>query len=115
MKKFVGEEIEVVFKNEFIFEKKPPCPISYKWRGAEFCVNELISSWFDYGRKGKKARNMRSTHLKRASKKGSWGSGRFYFKVKDENGRIVVIYYDRTPKDVFDKKGIWILFCIEGG
>ena len=115
MKKFVGEEIEVVFKNEFIFEKKPPCPISYKWQGVEFGVRELISSWFDYRRKGKKARNLRLTHLERASKKGSWGSGRFYFKVKDEIGRIVVIYYDRSPKDVLDKKGIWILFYFEGG
>ena len=86
MKQFIGEEINVEFDKEFFLEKKPPCPISFKWREKTFGVNELISSWFDYERKGKKARNMRITHLARARKKGSWGVGRFYFKVKDEFG-----------------------------
>jgi len=113
MRQFISEKIEVEFDKEFVLEKKPPCPISYKWRGEIFCVNELISSWFDYERKGTKAKNMRITHLVRARKKGSWGVGRFYFKVKDEFGKIVVIYYDRSPKNVFDKKGRWILLSIE--
>jgi len=113
MNKFIGEEIEAVFKKGFVLVKKPTCPDSFKWRGEEFGITELISSWFDYERKGKKAKNMRKTHLDRASKKGSWGAGRFYFKVKDEKGRIAVIYYDRAPKNVHDKKGKWILFSIE--
>ena len=113
MRQFISEKIEVEFDKEFVLEKKPPCPISYKWRGEIFCVNELISSWFDYERKGTKAKNMRIMHLVRARKKGSWGVGRFYFKVKDEFGKIVVIYYDRSPKNVFDKKGRWMLFSSE--
>lgn len=113
MRQFISEKIEVEFDKEFVLEKKPPCPISYNWRGEIFCVNELISSWFDYERKGTKAKNMRITHLVRARKKGSWGVGRFYFKVKDEFGKIAVIYYDRSPKNVFDKKGRWFLFSIE--
>ena len=113
MKQFISEQIEVEFGKELILEKKPPCPISFKWQGEVFGVNELISSWFDYKRRGNKARNMRITHLARARKKGSWGAGRFYFKVKDELGNIVVIYYDRSPKNVFDKKGRWILYSIE--
>ena len=113
MRQFISEKIEVEFDKEFVLEKKPPCPISYKWRGEIFSVNELISSWSDYERKGTKAKNMRITHLVRARKKGSWGVGRFYFKVKNEFGKIVVIYYDRSPKNVFDKKGRWILFSIE--
>jgi len=113
MKQFVSEEIDVVFDKEFILEKKPSCPISFKWQGEIFYINELISSWSDYERKGKNARNMRNTHLTRARKKGSWGVGRFYFKVRDELGKIAVIYYDRSPKNVFDKKGRWILFSIE--
>ena len=113
MKQFISEEIEVEFAKEFILEKKPPCPISFKWQEKIFCVNELISSWVDNERKGKKARNMRMTHIVRARQKGSWGTGRFYFKVKDEFGKIIVIYYDRSPKNVFDKKGRWILLSIE--
>ncbi len=113
MNQFISEEIEVEFDKGFVLEKKPPCPISFKWRGEKFVVYELISSWFDYERKGKKARNMRMEHLARARKNGSWGAGRFYFKVKNEFGKIVVIYYDRSPKNVFDRKGKWILFSIE--
>lgn len=113
MKQFISEEIDVVFDKEFILEKKPPCPISFRWRKEIFGVNELISFWFDYERKGKKARNMRHAHLARARIKGSRGVGRFYFRVKGESGKIAVIYYDRSPKNVFDKKGRWILFSIE--
>ncbi len=113
MKQFISEEIDVVFDREFILEKKPPCPISFKWREEIFIVNELISSWFDYERKGNKARNMRMTHLARARKIGSWGVGRTYYEVKDEGGRILVFYYDRSPKNVIDRKGRWILFSIE--
>ena len=113
MKQFISEEIEVEFDKKLILEKKPPCPISFRWQGEVFDINELIPFWFDYERKGKQARNMRNTHLARARKKGSWGVGRFYFKVRDELGKIVVIYYDRSPKNVLDKKGRWILFSIE--
>jgi len=113
MKQFVSEEINVEFDKGFILEKKPPCPISFIWRKKIFFVEELISSWFDYERKGKKARNMRDTHLERARKKGSWGVGRVYYEVKCELGEIAVIYYDRSPKNVCDKKGRWILFIIE--
>jgi len=113
MKQFISEEIEVIFDKEFILEKKPPCPIFFRWRGETFSVHELVSSWFDYKRKGKKARNMRRTHLERARKKGSWGVGRIYFEVKDEFGKIFVFYYDRSPNNVFDSKGKWILFSIE--
>jgi hypothetical protein len=113
MKTFVGEEIRVDFENDFILEKKPPCPDSFTWRGATYGVEALVSSWFDHERKGKLARNMRDTHLKRARNKGSWGSGRYYFKILDDKNRIAVLYYDRTPRDVHNKKGVWILFSIE--
>lgn len=113
MKQFVCEEIKVEFDKEFVLEKKPPCPISFIWREQNLIVEELISSWFDYERKGKKAKNMRNTHLARARVKGSWGVGRIYYKVRCEFGEIVVIYYDRSPNNVCDRKGKWILFSIE--
>ena len=74
MKTFIGEEISVGFKKDFIVEKKPPCPDSFTWRGASYGVEELVSSWFDHRRKGKMTRNMRDSHLEQASKKGSWGA-----------------------------------------
>jgi hypothetical protein len=113
MKHFICEEINVVFDKEFFLEKNPPCPSSIIWRDEEISIHDLISSWDDFGRKGKQAKNMRSTHLERASLKGSWGVGRQYFKVNDEKGRIMVVYYDRAPKNVSDKKGRWVLLSIE--
>ena len=113
MKQFIGEEIKVAFDKDFILEKKPPCPTSFVWRGEMLVVKELISSWLDFDRKGKKARNMRDAHLARARIKGSWGVGRIYFQVRVELDKIAVIYYDRSPRNVFDKKGIWVLFSIE--
>jgi hypothetical protein len=113
MKQFVCEEIDVGFDKEFFLEKNPPCPNSVIWREGVIHITELISAWDDFSRKGKQARNMRTTHLERASKKGSWGVGRQYFKIKDEDGRILVIYFDRAPKDAADKKGRWILLSLE--
>jgi len=113
MKYFVSEEIKVAFDKEFILDKNPPCPISFEWRGEIINVDEMVSSWFDYERKGTKARNMRLTHLMRGRKHGSWGVGRIYFKVIDTCSRIFVFYYDRSPKNVFDKKGEWILLSVE--
>ena len=113
MNQFVCEEINVGFEKEFFLEKNPPCPNSIIWRGEKIIITEVISTWDDFSRKGKQARNMRDTHLERASKKGSWGVGRQYFKVKDMDDRILVIYFDRAPKDAVDKKGRWILLSVE--
>jgi len=55
-------------------------------------------------------RNMRPVHLDRAAMKGSWGVGRFYFRVRVESGQVFEIYYDRAPGNVADRKGSWFLF-----
>ena len=113
MKHFVCEEITAFFEKDFFLEKNPPCPCLIIWQEDKIRIQDLISSWNDFTRKGKQAKNMRLTHLERASIKGSWGVGRQYFKVKDENERILVIYFDRAPKNVTDKKGRWVLLSIE--
>lgn len=113
MKHFICEEINAVFDKKFFLEKNPPCPVSIIWREEEIGINDLLSSWDDFARKGKQAKNMRSTHLERAGNKGSWGVGKQYFKLEDELGRILVVYYDRAPKNVSDKKGRWVLLSIE--
>jgi hypothetical protein len=113
MKHFICEEIDAVFDKEFFLEKNPPCPNSIIWREKVIGINDLLSSWNDFIRKGKQTKNMRETHLERAGIKGSWGVGRQYFKVKDELGREIVLYYDRAPKNVSDKKGRWVLLSID--
>jgi hypothetical protein len=56
------------------------------------------------------ARNMTPEHAATAERRGSWGVGRFYFRVKTEAGNIFDLYYDRSPKNVDDRKGGWYLF-----
>jgi hypothetical protein len=60
-------------------------------------------------RRGRMSNNMRPAHASRASRLGSWGVGRFYFRVKVDDGRIFEIYYDRAPADADNRKGAWFL------
>ncbi len=106
---FIAEEITVVFDQPHHLEKTPPCPDGFTWRGETFRVAELLEEWRDYERRGRTARNMRPSHLPRAAVKGSWGVGRFCFRVRIANGRIFEIYYDRAPGDAGDRKGHWFL------
>ncbi|NOH11782.1 MAG: hypothetical protein HND51_09065 [Chloroflexi bacterium] len=53
---------------------------------------------------------MKPANLRKAARRGSWGVGRFYFRVQTDNGQIFELYYDRAPKDIDNRKGNWILF-----
>ena len=55
------------------------------------------------------AHNMRPANLAKALKRGSWGVGRYYFRVVTKTERIFELYYDRAPKDVNDRLGTWFL------
>jgi len=52
---------------------------------------------------------MQPAHAQTASLRGSWGVGRFHFRVETECGRIFDLYYDRAPRDAFDREGAWFL------
>jgi len=52
---------------------------------------------------------MRPANAAKAIRRGSWGVGRFYFRVLTEQDRIFELYYDRAPKDVDDRDGSWFL------
>jgi hypothetical protein len=106
---FIDEPIEVIFIEPPVYEKRPPCPNSFLWRGEQFEVVEVLSEEQDFNRKGKSARNMQPAHLQSATKVGSWGVGRYSFCVIVNGGRIFEIYYDRAPKDAGDRKGHWFL------
>jgi hypothetical protein len=107
--KFIGEPIEVIFFTPPAMQKKPGAPQGFKWRDETFSIVEILSEWHDYQRRGRMARNMRSEHAERASRFGSWGVGRDYYRVRTDNGKFYDIYYDRAPGNVDQRKGQWYL------
>ena len=96
--RFIDEPIVVAFDQPPTFEKRPPCPDGFIWRGEAFRVVELLSEWRDYGRRGRMAANMRPEHAELAAERGSWGVGRFFFRVRTDAGPIFDLYYDPRPR-----------------
>lgn len=107
---FINENVEVFFEREPLLEKRPHCPSAFVWQEETYRVAELLSEWFDHARRGRMARNMREAHARRAVVTGSWGVGRYYFRVRTESGRVFDLYYDRAPSSAGDRKGHWFLF-----
>lgn len=108
--RFISEPVEVQFDRPPALEKKPGCPQRFVWRGKTYHVVEELSAWHDYTRRGRMARNMKPAHAATASRRGSWGVGRDYYRVRTEGGRVFDLYYDRAPKGVDDRKGTWFLY-----
>lgn len=54
--------------------------------------------------------NMSMAHAAAAAAQGSWGVGRFYFRVLTDGGKLYDIYYDRAPKDAGDRMGAWFMY-----
>jgi hypothetical protein len=106
---FIGEPIEAIFDKPPTLSKSPSCPTAFIWRGETFQVAEMLETWVNYERRGRMARNMSPTHATAASRRGSWGVGRFHFRVRVEDGRIFEIYYDRAPENAGDRMGSWFL------
>ncbi len=108
--RFIDEPIEAQFDSPPLLEKSPPCPQGFIWQSQIFRIVELLAEWKDFRRRGRMGRNMIPPHLSRAERIGSWGVGRFFFRVRTEGGRIFEIYFDRAPADAGDRKGSWVLF-----
>jgi hypothetical protein len=106
---FIGEPITVTFDKLPFLSKKPGCPDRFEWQGETYEIAELLREWQEYGRRGRMASSMRPAHASIAAQRGSWGVGRFYFRVRVEDGRVFELYYDRAPKDVDRRKGSWVL------
>ena len=107
--RFIGQEIQVAFDKKPTLEKRPPAPDQFEWEDHTYRVESVLSEWQDYGRRGRMARNMRPHNAAKALRRGSWGVGRFYFRVLTKSGRIFDLYYDRAPKNVEHRKGSWFL------
>jgi hypothetical protein len=108
--RFIEEPVEALFDQAPLLEKTPPCPGGFVWRGEALRVVEALAEWRDYARQGRMARNMKPAHAETAARRGSWGVGVFYFRVLTDGGRIFDLYYDRSPKDVDNRKGAWFLY-----
>ncbi len=108
--RFIGESITARFDQPPVLEKKPGCPDGFVWRGEAYRVVEKLNEWHDYTRRGRMARNMRPTHAAVAGRRGSWGVGRDYYRVRTDTGQVFDLYYDRAPKDAADRKGAWFLY-----
>jgi hypothetical protein len=107
---FLDQPIEPVFDTPPAREKSPDCPSGFVWEEKTYRVVEMISSWSDFTRRGKMARNMRPAHAAVAANRGSLNVGRFYFRVRTDTDQIFDIYYDRAMKNVDDRKGQWFLY-----
>ena len=107
---FIGEPIQVQFDQRPALEKKTGCPDQFVWHGETYRIVELLSEWHDYRRRGRMALNMRPSHAAAAQRRGSWGVGRDYYRVRTDSGRVFDLYYDRAPKSAGDRKGVWILY-----
>jgi hypothetical protein len=109
---FYADEIEVRFDQEPVLEKRPGPPVAFTWRGREYLVVELLKEWHDYRKRGKTKsfyeKERGSYWVKRAQRRGSWGVGRDYYRVRTDSGEVFDIYYDRSPKGRA-KKGQWVL------
>lgn len=109
-KRFISEEIAVGFDEPPALTKKPGPPSTFRWRDQEYRVAVVHARWFDFDRKGDMAKNMQPEHLRVARIRGSWGVGRYYFRVETEGGRTFDLYYDRAPEEAADRAGHWYLW-----
>ncbi len=108
--RFIGEEIQVHFDQTRLPLKKPDAPDRFSWGDQAITIVRVLSVWREYDRKGRMARNMRPANLRKAERRGSWGVGRYYFRVEDTQGRVFDLYYDRAPDDSSDRLGHWFLW-----
>ncbi len=107
--KFIGETIEVFYEKPPLLEKLPGCPDGFVWGGETYQIIELLREWRDFSRKGRMAHSMRPANLRKATRRGSIGVGRFHFRVKVSSGRFFDLYYDREVKSADQRKGSWRL------
>lgn len=107
---FFDHPIEPLFDTPPAREKSPDCPNGFILEYTTYRIVAMLSSWSDFTRRGKKARNMRPAHAAVASSRGSLNVGRFYFRIRTDSGQVFDIYYDRAMKNVDDRKGQWFLY-----
>ncbi len=107
---FLDEPIEVEFHSPPTYEKSPPCPDRFAWAGKTYTVIEKLSEWKDFERRGRSARNMQPVHAMAAASRGSLNVGRVFFRVRVGTGQCFDLYYDRSMKNIDERKGQWFIY-----
>ncbi len=115
MPAFIDSEISVGFRNSPQKSKMPGCPDWFEWKEQRFEVVKMVAAWDDLRRRGRMARNMSDAHSARATHRGSWGVGRFFYRLVTQEGRCFDVYYDRAPQGVDDREGKWFLLSERNG
>lgn len=109
---FYSDEIEVRFERPPTMRKRPGLPASFTWRGRNYVIVQLLKEWHDYRKRGKARsfyeKERGSYRARRSQRRGTWGVGRDYYRVRTECGEVFDIYYDRSPK-AQERTGQWIL------
>jgi hypothetical protein len=107
---FIDEIISVIFEQSEHLIKKPVCPDKFIWKGQEYIIGELINEWQDFSPNDSSSANPNEPLLKKDAVKGSFGVGRFYFRVRTTDCRVFDLYYDRKIKNVSSTEGFWVLY-----
>lgn len=111
MPRFIGDEITPVFAEEPELDKKTGAPAAFVWRDRQHPISRVIREWHEYDQgRGGAANTGRPPFSQRGvMSRGSWGSGKDFYRVLTDEGRIYDIYYDRRPKGK-QRKGRWVIF-----
>jgi hypothetical protein len=112
--RFIGATIQVIHDRSPTLEKKPGPPDGFIWEERTYRVVEVLNEWHDYRQRGKTAtfyiKERGSFRAKAAERRGSWGVGRDYFRVRTDAGKVFDLYYDRAPQGTKRRKGCWVLY-----
>ena len=108
--RFINEQIDVRHNSPPLLEKKPGCPDGFIWREKNYRITKVLSEWHDYDRSGRMEKNMKPANARKAVKRGSWGVGQDYYRIRTEQDQIFEIYYDRAPRNVNHRKGAWFIY-----
>jgi hypothetical protein len=112
--RFIGAPVKVTHDRPPALEKKPGPPDGFTWEGRTYRVVEVLKEWHDYRQRGKTASFYRkergSFRAKAAERRGTWGVGRDYYRVRTDTGEVFELYYDRAPQGSGRGKGGWFLY-----
>lgn len=104
---FINEPVAVLFDTPPLYNKTPTPPQGFVWADEVWPIKQVMLEWKDYDRRGKSSHNMRPSNLLKAASRGSFGVGRFYFRVMTADDRIFQLYYDRSAP----KEAAWVLYA----
>jgi hypothetical protein len=111
--RFIGASIQVIHDRPPALEKRPGPPDGFAWEGRTYRVAAVLREWHDYRLRGKSrafyTKERGSFRAKAAGRRGTWGVGRDYYRVRTDTGETFDIYYDRSPRGPGGPKGSWYL------